>query len=73
MDEMYTNQGMMEDEDSESQTTVVRDNTTRSDDKEMEENNHKWYITIEMEFECIDDVSDQKYAGAVLHVAQQLL
>ena len=73
MDEMYTNQGMMEDEDSESQMTVVRDNTIRSDDKEIEENNYKWYIIIEMEFERKDNVSDPKYAGVVLHIVQKLL
>ena len=70
MDEIYTNQGIMEDEDSKSQTTVVRDNTIRSDDEEMEENNYKRYITIEMEFEYKDDVSDPKYTGVVLHIAQ---
>ena len=64
---------MIDDDISESHLTVGRDNRTRSDDKEMGENNRKRYVTIEMEFERDNDESDNNYSGAIIHIAKQLL
>jgi len=63
----------MEENSNESQMTMLRDNTTISDDEEIEDSLGKRYFTIEVEFDKEEELGDDKYSSVVLHLMKELL
>ena len=70
VEEMCKNQGLIQDEEIEDQDVAVRDNVTWTNKQEVEENDYQQYLTIEIEHEYNNNMSNLEYAGGLLSVVK---